>query len=500
MTKKIAIVGAGFAGVSTARIFQLYGFEPTVYEKEPEVGGVWTASRRYPGLTTQNPKDTYYLSELKMDKTYPQWPHGYQVQEYIEKYVEHVDIKQYLRLNTTVTKTYRKDGKWVVESVDQQGQSSQEDYDYLIVCNGIFSKPFIPEFDGAAAFVAAGGRICHTSEFNEKQDAKDKNMVIIGYGKSSLDVASHVQDIAKTTTVVARKVIWKSPKKFFGLVNFKHLLLTRLGENLFEYKTPKGFAKALHGPLKFVRNGLLNSVQWVIKTQLKLDKVGLNPGNSLETIARANVSLVSDHFYENVAAGKITVYRDNQIEKLLPSKEALLKDGRKIPVDIVVCGTGWQQEVPFMEAAVMEKVLDENGDFRLYKNQLPIGTENLAFNGYNSSFYSQLSSEIGALWLAEYFTGGLNLPSEAEMIRITSEHLKWSKERTNGKNSRGTNIIPFTMNHVDELLVDIGLDVSKLNKFSRWFSPTAPADYQKVIYQAVDRYKKERCNKQEKLS
>lgn len=500
MTKKIAIVGAGFAGVSTARIFQLYGFEPTVYEKEPEVGGVWAASRRYPGLTTQNPKDTYYLSELKMDKSYPEWPHGYQVQAYIEQYVEHVGIKKYIRFNTTVTKTYMEGEQWVAESVDEQGNHSKDVYDYLIVCNGIFSKPFIPEFDGAEAFIAAGGCICHTSEFNEKQDAKDKNMVIIGFGKSSLDVASHVQDVAKTTTVVARKIIWKSPKKFFGLVNFKYLLLTRLGENLFEYKTPKSFAKVLHGRLKFIRNGLLNSVQWVIKRQLKLDKVGLNPGNSLETIARANVSLVSDHFYEHVAAGKITVYRDDQIKKLLPTKEAILKDGRKIPVDIVVCGTGWQQEVPFMETEVMEKVLDESGDFRLYKNQLPIGTKNLAFNGYNSSFYSQLSSEIGALWLAEYFTGGLNLPSEDEMIHITSEHLKWSKARTNGKNSRGTNIIPFTMNHVDELLIDIGIDVSKFNKFRRWFSPTAPADYKKIIYQAVARYKEERINKQEKQS
>lgn len=493
MSKTVGIVGAGFAGLSTARIFDLYGITPTVYEKEPEVGGVWASSRRYPGLTTQNPKDTYYLSELKMDKSYPEWPLGHQVQEYMEKYVDHVDIRKHLRLNTSVTKTYMEGDKWVVES-EKDGVSARDVYDYLIVCNGIFSDPFIPPFKGTDAFKAAGGRVCHTSQFNEKQDAKDKNMVIVGYGKSSLDVASHVSDLAKNTNVVARSIIWKVPKKFFGVVNMKLILLTRLGENLFEYIRPKGAAKALHGPLKFVRNGLLGGVQKVVTKQLKLNKTGLNPGNSLETIARANVSLASDNFFNKVESGNIKVNK-TEITELLPSMEAILKDGSKIPADIVVCGTGWKQRVPFMDEKVMENVLDDNGDYRLYKNQLPFGTKNLAFNGYNSSFYSQLSSEIGALWLAEYFTGGLNLPNEAEMKRATDEQLAWSKERSEGKNSKGTNIIPFTMNHVDELLEDVGYDVSGFKKFVQWNLPIAPADYKPIIHKAVARYEKERKDK-----
>ncbi len=490
MSKKIAIVGAGFAGLSTARVFQLYGFEPTVFEKESEVGGVWASCRRYPGLTTQNPKDTYYLSELKMDKSYPEWPHGYQVQEYFEKYVDHVDIRKYIRLNSKVTKTYMEGDYWIVEA-EEKGEAYKGKFDYLIVCNGIFSEPFIPNFAGTESFKEAGGRVCHTSQFNHKEDAKDKNMVIVGYGKSSLDVASHVSDLAKSTNVIARSIIWKVPKKFFGVLNMKFILLTRLGENLFKYIRPKGFAKALHGPLKFVRNTLLGGVQKVVTKQLKLNKVGLNPGNSLETIARANVSLASDDFFNKVERGEINVHK-TEIKELLPTKEAILGDGTKINADIVVCGTGWKQRVPFMDDKVMEQVLDKNGDFRLYKNQLPFGTTKLAFNGYNSSFYSQLSSEIGALWLAEYFTGGLKLPSEKEMLRKTDEQLAWSKERSAGKNSKGTNIIPFTMNHVDELLEDVGYDVSGFTKFMQWNVPTAPSDYAKVIRKAVSRFEKNR--------
>lgn len=492
MSKKVAIVGAGFAGLSTARIFQQYGIIPTVYEKENEVGGVWASSRRYPGLTTQNPKDTYYLSELKMDKSYPEWPHGHQVQEYIDKYVDFVGIRKYIQFNTTVTKTYL-DGhkKWVVETTNKNNESSKETFDYLIVCNGIFSKPFIPNFNGTEAFKQAGGQIVHTSQFNEKEIANGKNIVVIGYGKSSLDVASAVSDIASSTTVVARNIIWKVPKKFFGVLNMKYILLTRLGENLFQYIRPKGFAKFLHGSGKFIRNGLLGGVQTVVTKQLKLNKTDLNPGNSLDTIARANVSLASTNFFDKVENQDIIVCK-SEIKELLPSNEAILKDGTKIKADIIVCGTGWKQEVPFMDTKVMEQVLDNNGDFRLYKNQLPIGTHNLAFNGYNSSFYSQLSSEIGALWLAEYFTGGLNLPNNEELINHTDKQLAWSKERSNGKNSKGTNIIPFTMNHVDELLDDVGYNVSSFKKFIQWNVPAAPKDYVKVIKKALTRYENER--------
>lgn len=62
MIRSVGIIGAGFAGLSTAKVLRAFGFDVTVFEKEPDVGGVWAASRRYPGLTTQNPRTTYALS------------------------------------------------------------------------------------------------------------------------------------------------------------------------------------------------------------------------------------------------------------------------------------------------------------------------------------------------------------------------------------------------------------------------------------------------------
>ncbi|MFH8470897.1 hypothetical protein ACH4DZ_43935, partial [Streptomyces sp. NPDC017991] len=46
----------------------------------PDVGGVWSRSRRYPGVTTQSPKTQYEFSDFPMPKDYREWPTGAQVQ------------------------------------------------------------------------------------------------------------------------------------------------------------------------------------------------------------------------------------------------------------------------------------------------------------------------------------------------------------------------------------------------------------------------------------
>lgn len=99
---KIAIIGAGFSGLANARVHREFGHDITVFEKAPDVGGVWSRTRRYPGLRTQNDKGSYALSELKMPKDYPQWPSGEQVQQYLELYVEKFDLAPSLRLSTEV--------------------------------------------------------------------------------------------------------------------------------------------------------------------------------------------------------------------------------------------------------------------------------------------------------------------------------------------------------------------------------------------------------------
>ncbi len=480
---KIAIIGAGFAGLTTAKTLREFGHDVTVFEKVHDVGGVWSKTRLYPGVSTQNGKDTYHLSDHPMPKDYPEWPSGPQVQAYMQSYADRFDLMPLIRLNTEVTSaTQDKDGRWTVgtRSGDLKAQDS---FDFLTICNGIFSAPKLPHYAGSEAFVASGGKICHSSDFTDLEAARDKDIVIVGYGKSSCDVAAGLADAARSTTVVAREIIWKSPKKFANVLNYKYLLLTRMGEALFPYIRLKGVEAFLHGIGRPIRNSMVGSVQAITTRQLGLKKLGLVPRGEFERIARSTVSLVTDGFFERVASGRIVVKRDTQITELQVKdghRTAILADGSRLPADIIICGTGWTQDVPFLDAETKARILDERGNFRLYKCILPSTVPNLAFNGYNSSFFSPLSAEMGALWIAALLAGDLKLPAVAEQLDATDKRLRWMEERTEGKHARGTNVIPFSMHQIDELLDDLRLPIGAMQRFMEWQMPIRPGNYAKV--------------------
>lgn len=242
-------------------------------------------------------------------------------------------------------------------------------------------------------------------------------------------------------TVVAREIIWKTPKKFANVLNYKYLLLTRMGEALFPYIRRKGVEAFLHGTGKPVRNSMIGSVQSLTTRQLGLKKLDLVPRGDFDRIARSTVSLVTDGFFDLVRAGKITIKRDAEITSLTPG-HAQLSTGETLPADIILCGTGWAQDVPFLDPETTAKILDDKGNFRLYRCILPPKVANLAFNGYNSSVFSPLSAEMGALWIAACMAGDLRLPPVPDQLAQDDERLRWMEDRTEGRHARGTSITP----------------------------------------------------------
>ena len=482
--KRIGIIGAGFAGVTSAKILRDFGFDTVVFEKESEVGGVWASSRRYPGLSTQNVRSTYAFTDYPYPKGTPEWPSGEQVQKYIAGYCSHFGINDRIHLNTSVEKaSLNSDNSWTLKVSDSKG-SRAENVDFLIVANGIFSDPFVPEYKGADEFTKAGGKILHTVDFHNLSDVKGKNVLIVGYGKSACDVAMATVGTSANTTVIARHLLWKVPKKLKEVLNYKMLFLTRMGEALFPYIELKGFEKFLHGKGKGVRNGMLGSVQKVISKQLMFDDLGLNPGTSLETITRSTVSLATDGFYKAVKAGKLKVEVGAEIVKLEAGK-AHLSNGKVIPADYIICGTGFHQRVLFFDKEIERQLTDERGNFRLYRQILPLDTPNLAFNGYNSSFFSQMNAEFGAVWIGAYLKGQFQLPSRDSRLQQIDKRLAWMEARTEGKHARGTNIIPFSMHNIDELLGDMKTHVSAFTRFNEWNVPINPANYAKVVKKVI---------------
>ncbi|CAO1615374.1 unnamed protein product [Parajaminaea phylloscopi] len=522
---RVCIVGAGFSGIAAAKILKEFGHEITVFETCPDVGGVWSSQRRYPGLGTQNVASTYHFSDMPMPKHYPEWPSAEQVQAYLEAYVAKHTLRDVIHCSTEVKSIERpvdSDRGWTVRvqavptaksapvaSAAADSSVQVHRFDHVVVANGVFSQGAVPNIDQTPGFAAAGGQLIHTSDYTKLPETpENKHVVVVGYGRSACDIASHVAEIAHSTTLVARRLTWKLPRHLGHALNYKFMFLTRLGESLFEYIRPGFFERFMYSRIGTpIRKALFQSVGWVVSRQLLLDEVKAVPSGPFSDIATSRIALSTEGMYKKLREGKrLFLKRDMQIDQLYADAAtnlpmARLSNGEEIRADVVLCGTGFHQKCPFLPRDIVDKLTDERGNWvGLYRLVLPIGVPDLTFNGYNSSLFCPTSSEMAALWIAGYLRdqqgekrksygqGGdeqalLPLPSEEEQRKESARFFAWLDERSKGRHAHGTNIVPFSLHQVDDLLGDLGVSLSKADLLLQWLLPMSPTAYGTCIEQ-----------------
>ena len=475
--KTIGIIGAGVSGLVTAKTMREHGFEVVLFEKEAELGGVWTSTRRYPNVTTQNTRDTYTFSDFPMPKHYPEWPTGQQVQEYLTNYARHFQVLPYIQFCTTVDHAEPIDGGrggWILHT-RQNGLTDEKAVDFLVVCNGVFSEPNMPTVQGRELF---DGQVMHSTEFRQEHldAAKTQKVAVVGFAKSAHDILSQVSSVSSKPVCIYREAKWKMPRIFRGL-NFKYLLLHRFGESLFPYRFLYGIHKFLHGPMgKPVTSFLVKTIGNQVAAQLKLKQSGLLPDKPFDSIANCSIGLTSDNFYERAATGEIQLEK-GEISRF-EADGVRLTNGKKIEADMVVFATGFRQTVPFFDAAISNRLRNQKGWFQLYRNVLPADVPNLSFVGYNPSLFTPFTSELAAHYSAQYAKGQLDLPGTEAMKAEIARHQEWLTQRVPHGHSSGTCIIPFSFHHADELMRDMGLKTRRTgNPIKEFMAPFNPGMY-----------------------
>ena len=302
------------------------------------------------------------------------------------------------------------------------------------MANGVFCEPAVPHYPGTDEFTAAGGRVLAGTELHDEEQARDKRVLVVGYGKSACDITVPISQVAASTDVIARHLLWKVPRRIGGFLNFKLLLLTRMGEALFKYLRPRGVEKFLHGPANGLRGQMINSIGSASVRQFGLRRLDLVPPGQMEDIVRGAIGLATEGFFEGVADGRIVVHPNRTVARLLAddgTPAAELDDGTRLPADLIVCATGFTQGVPFLPAKVARRVLDERGNFMLYRQIRPADVPDLYFNGYNSSFFSPLNAEIAAVWIAADLAGAVKLPEPRPCAsRSSASSRSWTPPRT----------------------------------------------------------------------
>lgn len=473
--KKVAVIGAGVSGLAAAKAFKERGHEVTVIERSHGLGGVWEPSRSYPDVQTQSPKDLYRYTSRAMPGDYPEWPKGPQVHAYLEDYAAENGIAPLIRYQTRVAGMERRGGGakgWTLSLEDKDGASTGEDFDFVAICTGQFSEKNVLTHPGQDDFVAAGGKVMHSSEYTDPAALRGRKVVVLGFSKSATDIAvNSVKSGAAAVTIVYLESVWRIPYFIGGLINFKRILYIRAQEKMFPGWGQSWLARANHAIAKPFVWANWRALESLLSMQLKLKKTGLKPKEPIERGINCSVPIVTPGFFDMVADGRIRAIQGT-FARYEPGT-VVLTGGERVATDIAIQAVGWKLGVPFLPEEYRQKLVERDGQYRLYRIIANPDLPDMGFVGFNSSFCTVLSAELAANWLVRYADRMLaRQPSAEEMNRNIEMMLNWKrKERPAAGVYGGLCVAPYHFKHFDELLADMGARVRRRNPLAENLTP-----------------------------
>jgi dimethylaniline monooxygenase (N-oxide forming) len=392
VTGSVAVIGAGPGGLIAARWLLTQGFEPTIFEQGPMLGGQWTGlagrSGVWPGMHTNTSRIMTAFSDLEHESQVV-FPSSQVILAYLHRFADGFDLTSRIRFGTRVELVSRNGSEW---SVGHSGVS--DDFDRVVVASGRFHSPAIPFVPGLDTFTGDAG-VTSTYQYREPDRHRGKRVLVAGCAVSALEIAAELAELGAARVVVTQRRQRYVLPKFAAGVPSDHRIFTRYGA---------------------LANEALPAAE--IDRQLKeiVVEAGGNPAQygapaPDPSLFAAGVTL-SQAYLPLVAEGRITV---RQWMQSVAGATVTFADGRAEDFDGIVFGTGFDLHLPFLSEEV-RGILDLDAahldaDRYTFHPDLP----GMAFVGlWDQSGGYFVPLELQARWIAYSWGGVIPMTGEAD--------------------------------------------------------------------------------------
>ncbi|MCQ4212523.1 flavin-containing monooxygenase [Streptomyces longispororuber] len=407
---RVAVIGAGAAGLATVKALLDVGAEPVAYEQGDRPGGLWVRdnssglSPAYASLHLNTSKGRTQFADFPMPADWPDYPSADLVAGYLADYCAAFGLAAHIRFGTTVTSVERSaDGAgagagWTVTSDAGDGGTATERFDAVVVANGHNWDPRWPDPAYPGTF---HGTQMHAHDHRTAEAFRDRHVLVVGMGNSAMDIAVDASHVARGPVLLsARHGVHIVPKYLFGRPS-----------------------DATGGALAVLPWRLR---QRVAETMLRL-AVGTPQRYGLPAPAGGlfqNHPTISDTILHRLTHGEVTARPG--VERL-DGDHVVFTDGRRERVDVIVWATGYRVSIPFLS----ERWLGADPErLRLYKRVFHLDDPSLCFVGLMQSTGAALPVvEAQAKLAAAHFGGGYALPSPDDQRRAAAHALRAAVER-----------------------------------------------------------------------
>lgn len=225
-SRKVAVIGAGVAGLVTARELQRSGHKVTVVEKSAQLGGTWAYNPKtetdslgldpnreiihsslYKSLRTNLPRQLMSFSDYSFNnenRKLINFPGHEEVLKFLTEFAKDFGITELIRFNAEVVRVRRveyEEDRWVVEWKSDELSSEEEVFDSVVICNGHYTIPKVANIPGINNWP---GKQMHSHNYRVPGPFKDQIVVVIGDGPSGLDISRDIATVAKQVHLSTR--------------------------------------------------------------------------------------------------------------------------------------------------------------------------------------------------------------------------------------------------------------------------------------------------------
>jgi len=399
--RRVAVLGAGPAGISCARWLKQYGFEPVIYEAAAGLGGQWNASSAmsgtWTGMRTNTSRVLSAFSDFDHPPGTPVYPSQAQMLEYLTRYAREFDLERHIRLKTRVELLEREGGTWVIHST-QGGIRRTEAFHRVVVATGRHVAAEVPSIPGMETFTGVLG-IAHTRQYDGAERYRQMDVVVVGCSISALEISSELALAgANRVTTSYRRPRYVLPKLMAG-VPTDHVMFTRAAALAAETASPGELASGLKSLV----------MRWAG------DPAQYGARAPDENILAAGIAQ-SQHFLTAVAEGRILTRPP--IERI-EGQTVHFVDGTRTRADALLLGTGYRLSLPWLAPALAEVLAVDDHHIDLHDYTFHPELPGLAFLG----MYDQVGPllpvlELQSRWITYAWAGvGGAMPDRAEMLR-----------------------------------------------------------------------------------
>lgn len=444
--KRVAVIGAGMAGLVAAKELQQEGHDVVVFERTGGPGGVWASSKARGGMAwASTMTSTGALNSTLSDSVaeiyhadHEQFPHHLNRSQFLgllEDYQEqHGVFDKSLRCNVEVEAMTRiANDRWSLRVQDHvTGIVEDEDFDAVTICTGLNKESFTPTIDGQDNF--AGPQL-HAEDYRPEDADRfvGKRVLVVGVGETSSDVVKDLIDSGVEHVYVSQRgPTWIIPRDV-GSLPPDHI------ENRLIHDGPMfhRFAMLVTGVAPFTFFPTLRPTRVKVQRFSHIFRIFVvNHPKKWQLWRLGSLNWTkSDNLYFAMQTGRATVL--GAIARL-EQQSVRFEDGREEDVDAVIYCTGYRPgpsllPPPFEapgEADGEKAVPAPRSSRELYKLTMLPDHPNVAAIGFARGQIGAitLSTDMQARWWALVLSGKRSLP-RANIMRSHASSLKHHSRR-----------------------------------------------------------------------